>query len=461
MDRSVLRKIVAFALGIASALASQAPADAAEGSRAGAAQVAITPKQPTWMAGYGSRTKPSEGAIHDLWAKALVLEDESGRKAVLVTLDLCGIGRELSLKIRGRLKSELGIERDHVVLSCSHTHSGPVVGDNLIGMYPMNDAQRQVVVEYAQFLSDSIVEVTTQAVKNLRPAKLAWGTGRADFAVNRRNNKEPEVPELRNRLALQGPVDHDVPVLRVQAADNKTLAVVFGYACHCTVLSFNKFCGDYAGFAQLAVEKNNPGAQAMFVAGCGADQNPIPRRTIELAQGYGEKLAAGVQRVLESAMEPITTPLKASYSEIELGFGTMPTRAQIEEDSKSKTLAIANRAKALLKTLDAKGELPSSYPYPVQAWRLGELTWVFLGGEVVVDYSLRIKRNLGSSHTWVSSYCNDVPAYIPSLRVLKEGGYEGATSMIYYGQPTVWSEKVEEDIIDAVNRAAKTVAPTP
>ena len=81
-----------------------------------------------------------------------------------------------------------------------------------------------------------------------------------------------------------------------------------------------------------------------------------------------------------------------------------------------------------------------------------------VGGEVVVDYSLRIKRNLGSSNTWVSAYCNDVLAYIPSLRVLKEGGYEGETSMLYYGHPTKWSEQVEEDIIAAVDRLVQAVA---
>ena len=93
----------------------------------------------------------------------------------------------------------------------------------------------------------------------------------------------------------------------------------------------------------------------------------------------------------------------------------------------------------------------------MQAWGLGDLQWVFLGGEATVDYALRIKRNAGTSHTWVSAYCNDVMAYIPSLRVLKEGGYEGATSMIYYAQPTVWSERVEEDVIAAVARALGAV----
>ena len=69
--------------------------------------------------------------------------------------------------------------------------------------------------------------------------------------------------------------------------------MVFGYACHCTVLGIYQFCGDYAGFAQSALEAKNPGSQAMFVAGCGGDQNPLPRKTVELAQRYGNELAGG------------------------------------------------------------------------------------------------------------------------------------------------------------------------
>ena len=293
-----------------------------------------------------------------------------------------------------------------------------------------------------------------EAAGRLEAATLAWETGRADFAVNRRANKEADVPKLRAQGALLGPVDHDVPVLRVSGADGKPRAIVFGYACHCTVLSFYQFCGDYAGFAQIAIEKANPGTQAMFVAGCGADQNPLPRRTIELAEQYGQQLAAAVQRVLGGALQPVgsNAPLRSEYEEIALPFGTLPTRAQVEADTKSPTFSVASRAKKLLATLDTQGSFAQTYPYPVEVWRLGDLTWIFLGGEVVADYSLRLKRNLGSSHTWVSGYCNDVMAYIPSLRVLKEGGYEGATAMIYYGHPTAWGESVEEDINASVIR---------
>jgi hypothetical protein len=456
MHRQFGRYLAVAGFAVAWTLAGPAHFAEAAGWKAGTARVAITPRQPTWMAGYGGRTKPSEGAEHDLWAKALVLEDGNGKKAALVTLDICGIGQPLSNEVRDALKSQLGLEREQVVLACSHTHCGPVVGSNLITMYPLDDEQRGRVEEYARFLSRSIVDTVAKAAADLRPAELSWGTGRADFAVNRRNNKEGEVPRLRERLALQGPIDHDVPVLQVKGPGGRPLAIVFGYACHCTVLSYYKFCGDYAGFAQLAIEKNNPGAQAMFVAGCGGDQNPIPRRTVELAQAYGNQLAQSVQRVLETPMTPISGPLAADYTEIRLEYGELPSRDQIEADAKSKTLAVANRAKMLLQTIDRQGQLNKDYPYPVQAWRLDDLHWVFLGGEVVVDYSLRIKRNLGSSHTWVSAYCNDVCAYMPSLRVLKEGGYEGETSMIYYGHPTKWSEKIEEEIIGAVDRVVRT-----
>jgi hypothetical protein len=431
----------------------------AEGWRAGVGKVAITPKQSTWMAGYGARTRPSEGAVHDLWAKALVLEDPPGHKAAIVTLDLCGIDRALSVRIREEIKREHSLPLDRIVIACSHTHCGPVVGENLITMYPLDESQRRVIADYTAALERDVKQAVANAAGKLEPVFVSWGTGKADFAVNRRNNKEPDVPALRAKNALEGPVDHDVPVFRInaQSGDNPVRAIVFGYACHCTVLSFYQFCGDYAGFAQIALENRYSGAQAMFVAGCGADQNPLPRRTLELAERYGDSLASSVQRVVDSTMQPVVGRLDAAYTEIPLRFGPLPERAQIESDAESKALPVANRARKLLRTLDTDGKLAPDYPYPVQVWRLGELTWVLLGGEVVVDYSLRLKRNMGSSHTWVSSYCGDVMAYIPSLRVLKEGGYEGATAMIYYGLPTSWSDQVETQIVEAVTRLSHSL----
>ncbi len=433
--------------------------DAQAGWKAGTARVAITPKQPLWMSGYASRTRPSEGAVHDLWAKGLALQDTDGRRALLITLDICGIDGELSNRIRDTLQARHGLGRDSIVLACSHTHCGPVVGTNLLTMYKIDDAERDRIARYSKSLESDILNVAKEALGKLEDARIAWGNGRCDFAVNRRANRETEVPQLRQKMALQGPDDHDVPVIKIARPDGSLLSVVFGYACHCTVLDFNKFCGDYAGFAQIEVEGRYPGATALFVAGCGGDQNPIPRRAIELASAYGKQLGASVASVISGPMQTVDGPLEMAYEEIPLAFGSLPTREQIERDTKASDYYIASRAWHLLKILDRRGHLEPVYPYPVQAWRFDGLTWIFLGGEVVVDFSLRIKRNLGSSRTWVSAYCNDVMAYIPSKRVLKEGGYEGASAMIYYGQPSPWSEQVEESIIEAVIRVSNAVSP--
>jgi len=197
----------------------------------------------------------------------------------------------------------------------------------------------------------------------------------------------------------------------------------------------------------------------MFVAGCGADQNPIPRRNLELAVGYGKQLAKSVEEALRGSLKVIDGPIRTGYEEIALAFAPLPAKEQIERDTGSSDFYIASRAKHLITTIESQGRLDPTYPYPIEVWRLGELTWVFLGGEVTVDYSLRIKRNLGSSHTWVSAYCNDVMAYIPSLRVLKEGGYEGGGAMVYYGQPAAWSDLVEEAITAAVARRIQAAGP--
>jgi hypothetical protein len=441
----------------AGALLTNTPARVFAGWQAGTAKVAITPKQPMWMSGYAARTKPSEGAVHDLWAKALAIKDPGGRTVLLVTLDVVGIDGALSKRIRDTLQERHGLGRDRIVLSCSHTHCGPAVGTNLLTMFNIDDAERRRIADYTKWLEEAVVKVAGEALARLVEARLSWSEGRCDFAVNRRANREKEVPKLRERLALQGPHDHDLPVLRVSGPDGSLMSVVFGYACHCTVLSFYKFCGDYAGFAQYDLESRHLGATAMFVAGCGGDQNPIPRGSLDLAERYGEQLAAGVETVLNGPMQPVEKGLSTAYEEIALEFDRIPAREELEKDAHATNFSLASRARHLLKILESRGRLEPTYPYPVEVWKLDDLTWIFLGGEVVVDYSLRIKRNLGSSHTWVSGYCNDVMAYIPSTRVLKEGGYEGATAMIPYGQPSPWAEAVEENIIDAVARTTQSV----
>jgi hypothetical protein len=418
--------------------------------KAGVARVNISPELPIWLSGYGGRDKPAMTKHDELWAKALVIEDAAGQRAALVTMDLVGIDRGLSQEVCQRIEKEFKLPRFAVALSASHTHSGPVIRGNLMPMYNLDEDQSARIINYKKKLVDDLVGIVGQAIESLQPTRLTWGIGTAGFAVNRRNNPEAQVPKLRKENKLVGPVDHDVPVLAVHSADGKLMAIAAGYACHATVLSDYFISADWPGAGQNQLEARHPGTIALFWAGCGADQNPLPRRSLKHVEEYGKQFADAVDAALEAEMKPIAPTLRTKYEEIDLSFAPLPSRSELEEES-THDKPRGPWAKYLLAQWDEQGQLSPVYPYPLQVWKLGsDVKWFFLGGEVVVDYALRLKSELGSKSIWVTSYSNDVMGYIPSRRVLGEGGYEGGEARFPYGLPAVWGPDVEKIIVEAV-----------
>ena len=454
-------------------IGSPSNAMAQEEWKAGVARRKITPERTMWMSGYAGRDRPADSTLIDLYAKAIAIEDPAGERVVLVGLDLVGIDRDLSVAICKRLESEHGLKRSQVALCSSHTHTGPVVGRNLMTMYTLDAAQNQLVQDYTRDLEQHVVTVVGGALADLAPARLAWGSGHNTLGVNRRANPEAEVPNLRAAGALKGPVDYDVPVLTARRPDGQLVGIVFGYACHATVLPIFRWSGDWPGYAQLALEETHPGATAIFFAGCGADQNPLPRRManppsaqaqeeygISRASEYGGSIARSVTQVVSGQMQAIAGKLRSEYREIPLALDKLPTREEIAKEAESTNKYAASRGKVLLKQLEQQGALSPTYPYPVQLWQLGpKLQFVTLGGEVVVDFAVRLKREMSGVNTFVAAYANDVMAYIPSLRVLKEGGYEGGGAMLYYGLPTTWSPEVEESIVRGVHELMPPTQP--
>ncbi len=414
--------------------------------KAGVAKANITPQQPMWLAGYAGRQKPAEGKIMELWIKVLALEDTNGHRAVILTSDTLGIPRSIYEPVCSALKKRFGLERDQILLSASHTHCGPVLRGALYDMYPLDRRQRDLIENYSAELEAKIVETTGRALADLAPARLAGAQGTTGFAVNRRNNSEPNVPKLIAAAALKGPVDHDVPVLAAARPDGTLKAVLFGYACHNTVMDFYQWSGDYAGFAQLALEKSHPEATAMFFMGCGADQNPLPRRRLELAERYGHMLAAAVEEALLSPPRGLEPKLITKMEMISLNLGAAPNEADLQKLKDDSNAATRRWATRLIEESQAGKPFMRSYPYPLQAWQLGDQLLITMGGETVVDYALKFKKQFGP-RTWVAGYCNDVMTYVPSLRVLKEGGYEGGGAMIVYGLPAFrWADDVEDRI---------------
>ncbi|WP_421830660.1 neutral/alkaline non-lysosomal ceramidase N-terminal domain-containing protein [Larkinella sp.] len=421
--------------------------------KAGVARTVITPKTSQWMAGYAARTRPADGKLHDLWAKALALEDEKGNRVVLVTTDLLGFPKKLSDQIRERLNRQFGLSKAQILLNSSHTHSGPVLAHALYDIYPLDAGELAKIDQYTRQLEDQIVMLVGKALKDLEPAELFAQNGVTRFQVNRRNNKESSLLE---QTELKGPNDHAVPVIKVLGKSGKLKAIAFGYACHPTVLDQYQWSGDYVGFAQLELEKAHPGAMALFFQGAAGDQNPMPRRTVPLARQHGRELAVAVDRVLEEPMRKLTAQVRTAYSEIDLPLAAPPSEAELTKTSQEGESYMKRWAIRMLAEKKQGKPVLNHYPYPLQVWQLGDQPLLAFGGELVIEYANACKKRFGPD-VFVLGYSNDVMGYIPSATVLKEGGYEGASSQMVYGLPGLWDATVPDLISQEINRLAGQV----
>jgi len=392
-------------------LASGNEREVSEGTewKAGVASVKITPQRRLHMSGYAGRKEPAEGTEQDLFAKAVAIEDTGGNRVVFVTLDLIGVIEELRTTVSAHAEEEFSLPPQALLMNASHTHCGPAYG-------------REGAKDYFDFLHNSLVALVGKALEQLEPATLSYSFARCSVAMNRRT---PTDDGFRNHPNPDGPVDHTVPVLSVRSPESGELrAVVFGYACHNTTMGFRKWLGDYAGYAQEYFQADHPGVTALFMMGCGGDQNPYPRSELKYAKMHGRSLATAVEAALE------------------VNQRTLRHQRRIE-----------GRLQFALDTVDLEFTTPDrpDFPYPVQVIRFGDdLMLIALGNEVVVDYSLRLKRELTKPDgpaIWVAGYSNVYSGYVPSRRVLLEGGYEARS------RP--WKPELEERIVGKVHELVK------
>jgi len=379
--------------------------------KAGVASARITPRRPLHMAGYASRKEPAEGTAQELYGKAIAIEDRQGNRVVMITLDLIGVLAELRASVAEQLQQKYDLPPHALLMNASHTHCGPAYG--------RDDAR-----DYSQQLTSTLVRIAGESLQRLRPATLSYSVARASVAMNRRT---PADGRFHNHPNPNGRVDHSVPVLSVRDPDGKLRAIVFGYACHNTTMGFRKWLGDYAGYAQEYLEADHPDTTALFMMGCGGDQNPYPRSELKYAQRHGRTLATAVEAALEvnqrtpRHQRTLTGSLQSTLETVDLKF------------------AVADRP---------------DFAYPVQVIRVGQgLTLIALGSEVVVDYSLRLKSELtrvDGPAIWVAGYSNVYSGYIPSRRVLLEGGYEARS------RP--WQPDLEQRIVRTVHTLVTRLA---
>lgn len=448
----------------------------------GAAARDITPGFPVILAGY-LRDEPTREVRNPIHCKAAYFRAGDGSEALILNADVVGLSRASTRRVARALQKHTGIPPAHMIQSATHNHSGPLIR-GVLEMFNEDACDLSVVSEYTDFLEQRMIECALAARADAQACAIVFGSGVLGMGVNRRR----AAPHLRH---LPTVVDQDVPVITAWNPDGKPRGILFGYACHTTVMFDNVLDGDYSGRAQALLEKEHPEAVAMFLAGCGGDINPLPRRSVELNELYGRLLAAAVRETMRAeggCLQP--EGIRGAMTEIMLPLREHPEAADLEAQLEPKALrervlleqfrpmppehadaelgrliekSIRFRERKVGRQLElCRNGAPAAASYPVQVLQLAPgLRLVALAGEPVADYSLRIKERLGFLNTWPMGYCNDLTAYIPSRRVLEEGGYEGTGAMIEFGFPSPFCSDVEDLVLNEVERLAREMAEPP
>ena len=419
------------------------------GVEVGVARIDITPTHPVVLAGFGSRTTEYEGVDTRIWARALALGAKS--PVLLIAVDNCGIPGDQVTVVTRRLAESADIDARRLVICSTHTHNAPALPGQAAVVWAGRLTEKQAAnrSRYAAWLTGRLVEVGLAALKARQPASLAWGMGDVTFGGNRRLLEDGQWKGF--GFQVDGPVDRSLPLLVAKDTRGRPFALWTSYACHCTTLgSRNRVAGDWAGFSNDTIEANIPGVIALTTIGCGADVGPQPTGAAKHAQAHGKAIAAEVERVVKAGLKPLDGTPGVETRELRLPFDEIPPRQAFEAQA-GKQDFYGEHARRMLATLDETGSLPTHLDYPVTTWRFGDdLAIVFLAGEVCVDYSVRLKRELDWRRLWINAWSDDIPSYIPSQRVLREGGYEADFSQIYYDLPTRYAPEIEDIIVHAV-----------
>ncbi len=412
----------------------------------GLSRVDVTPAYPVRLSGYAARTKEATGVALPIYVRGMAFGGQGEPPTVVLSVENCGVPGHMREEVLRRLAGRTEVKPERFTVCSTHTHSAPHLNGYLPNIFggPLPADQQQRLDRYTRELTDAMEQAALAAIANLKPAKLAQGWFQAGFAANRRTPG--------------GPVDHDAPVLVATDEQGKVRGIWASYACHCTTMTAesNVVCGDWAGFAMAELEREFPDATALVTIGCSGDANPNPRPGVELARAHGHNLVTNLLATVKSGLHPVGGHLTCRTAHVSLPYATPPDRAEWlrrAADTNAANRFVAGHARLQLARLDAGQPLATALDYMLQTWTLGnDLAWVFLPGEVVVDYALRLKRDFDPARLWIGSYANDVPCYIPSERILRDAGYEGLVSMIYYDRPTHFAPGVEDIVIQGAHK---------
>lgn len=413
--------------------------------KAGAAAVKITPPLGMPLAGYYSN-RGATGVHDDLWARALALES-GGTRTVWVTCDLIHLTQEAGEQARSLIQGKTGIPKERIVVSASHSHTGPVLAGTH-DRYMLDERQIELTRRYTADLPGLIASAAGRAVENMTAARIRISAaGEGSIAFNRRFHMQDGSvgwnpgklnPAIRR---VAGPIDPEVGIVAVETPDGKPIATLVNYALHLDTVGGTEYSADYPYTLTESLKRvRGEDHVTLFALGAAGNINHIDVATKAPQKGHSEAarigtvLAGAAVKALWKAEDAPAARIGVSSETVELPLAShTPTeaewaRAVAEEVRAGKPPKFLDQVKAF-RILDVERRQGEPVVAEVQAIALGRnAAIVALPGEIFVELGLAIKRASPFERTFVISLANANPGYVPDRRAYDEGNYEPVSS---------------------------------
>jgi neutral ceramidase len=364
---------------------------------AGTATINITPGTPVPMSGYGDRNDPFKGIHDSLYATAVVF-GEGSKRAALITADIIGFSHRFSMETITKIEEATGIQHDHILLTATHTHGGPINKTYSKEVPPEVEA-------YVAELQEKIIMAVKSAGKQLQPVMIGAGSGTCTMNINRRARlADGSIWLGRNP---DGACDHEVSVVRIDDLDRNPVALLVNWPCH----------GTTGGQENYQITGDWPGAVARFVK-----------------NGYDSKVVVHVTAGASGDINPIYGP-NDKFGDID-AIGMLLGEEIIRVSDEITTYPNGSIA-ALQKTVSASGKkrLESRFPdqdleadddieVKLSALKIGNVLFAGISGEVMTEIGMQIKKESPFNNTVVITHCNGSSGYLCTDSAYPEGGYE-------------------------------------
>lgn len=442
------------------------------------ARETMTPEQPVFMHGYGHRSEKSVGMLDELYVKVALLE--ANKRLLIVTLDALGADISFVCGVKDVLQERFGLQHEDVLINFSHTHysvylTGEDASRRLPGLFSIAQsgwADRSDALDYTEdvklfrHIRDIIVRLVDDCSRNLFEGELQVGSIQSDFAVSRRRPDGNGGVEW--KPYYEGEIDKELLVLKLIDAGGAVKGILYNYGCHPTGMTdYMKFSNDFVGHASRMLEASFPGAFAMFLQGCGgelkprmgADGDQFRPLSYEEITKAGQRLGQEIADLLREG-EFRTVECEFRTALVEPLLYTEQTSAAFYEPMANSDATAPFYRSAARRTIAAieDGTIQDRLPHFIALWHLDAGTrLVAMEGEVSTEYSLLIKRLLQPCTTLTLGYTNGVCSYIPTRKMIAEGGYEATCNFFFHLRGNFVPE-IEDIIVGQIVRIEQALS---